>query len=298
MMIQECPTAIAIKDCPICSSPAYTYAYDCTRPAIHAERGIPGMIRRCTSCGMLYKETSVQPTEVYDEAYAESFQNLAVYAGAEPTVTFFRRVLSDSLQRVKQQPPRLLDIGCGVGTLLAVAADLGCDVAGVEISAPLAQKASERGYQVFAHDVAELHTDSKYDIITMMDIIEHLYDPGRILRELRQRLQPGGELIVYTPNHASMLIDVAGWMYRLGRKSAVENIFASSHTCFFTARSLEDLLTRNGYRIVASEFALYDTERPGQEVSAKEQLAIRTIESVGRLLGYRGFRMIYHASPV
>jgi hypothetical protein len=86
-------------------------------------------------------------------------------------------------------------------------------------------------------------------------------------------------------------------MYRLGRPSAIENIFACTHTCFFAPASLEGLLRQSGYSLVAREHFRYDTNRPGQKVSATEKLAISLIESTGRVFGYRGFRMIYYATP-
>ena len=245
---------------------------------------------------MLYKEFSISEQEVYDEAYADAFEVVDGYSGGQETTQFFRRVLEPVVGR-HPDSARLLDVGCGVGALLETARDMRFDVSGVEISPVLAGRARERGFSVHVGDVAELSIAETYDVIVMLDIIEHLHNPGEVLTGLRRLLRPGGELVVYTPNHGSPVVRVSEWLYRLGVRSPAENIFASTHTCFFATESLRRLIQNHGFRINVEEHFAYDTARPGQRVSWLEKAAIRAIEKSGELLGARGFRMVFYTTP-
>ena len=97
-----------------------------------------------------------------------------------------------------------LDVGCGAGLLAEPLARLGAKVTGIdatpEVIAVAREHAQAMGLEIDyrAGDVQQL--DGAFDLITCMEVIEHVADPAAFLRALAARLAPGGLLILSTPN--------------------------------------------------------------------------------------------------
>ena len=97
-----------------------------------------------------------------------------------------------------------LDVGCGAGLLAEPLARLGATVTGVDASAELigvARKHAEAMGLEVDYRAGEIEAlDGRFDLVTCMEVIEHVADPAEFLRALAKRLAPGGLLILSTPN--------------------------------------------------------------------------------------------------
>ena len=97
-----------------------------------------------------------------------------------------------------------LDVGCGAGLLAEPLARLGASITGIdatpEVIAVGRDHAAAMGLEIDyrAGDVQEL--EGAFDLITCMEVIEHVADPAAFARSLARRLAPGGLLILSTPN--------------------------------------------------------------------------------------------------
>ena len=97
-----------------------------------------------------------------------------------------------------------LDVGCGAGLLAEPLARLGARVTAIDASAELIRVASDHaiasGLEIDyrAGEVGEL--EGQFDLITCMEVIEHVADPSTFVAELARLLAPGGLLILSTPN--------------------------------------------------------------------------------------------------
>jgi 2-polyprenyl-6-hydroxyphenyl methylase/3-demethylubiquinone-9 3-methyltransferase len=97
-----------------------------------------------------------------------------------------------------------LDVGCGAGLLAEPLARLGAKVVGLDASPDLIEAArahaSAQGFGIDyrAGDIAAL--EGKFDLITCMEVIEHVADPAAFASALAERLAPDGLLILSTPN--------------------------------------------------------------------------------------------------
>jgi 2-polyprenyl-6-hydroxyphenyl methylase/3-demethylubiquinone-9 3-methyltransferase len=97
-----------------------------------------------------------------------------------------------------------LDVGCGAGLLAEPLARLGATVTGLDASAELIAVAREHAtaqgltIDYRAGELAEF--EGQFDLITCMEVIEHVADPAVFVRALAKRLAPDGLLILSTPN--------------------------------------------------------------------------------------------------
>jgi len=113
------------------------------------------------------------------------------------------RIIDDVVRRLFRLPPggaRVLDLGCGPGNMLDYLAPRG-DVYGSDFSSDALRFCQGRGYRrLFRADFHSLPLASeKFDLITCIDVIEHLADDRRALRELYRVVRPKGLLVVSVP---------------------------------------------------------------------------------------------------
>ncbi len=135
---------------------------------------------------------------------------------------------------------RLLDVGCALGHLSALAAARGWHVCGVDVSAEAVSRASRAfGIDARAGTLASYRTTwPPFDAVFLGDVIEHVPDPAALLREVRSVLAPGGVACIDTPNVGSHW-RIAGGSRWLG--------FNRFHINLFDAAALASLLHDCGF---------------------------------------------------
>ena len=101
-----------------------------------------------------------------------------------------------------------IDVGCGAGLLSEPLARMGADVTGVDAApeniAAAREHASAQGLTIDyrACEVADI--GGTFDLVTCLEVIEHVSDPAAFIAALAQRLAPGGLMIVSTPNRTAL----------------------------------------------------------------------------------------------
>lgn len=141
----------------------------------------------------------------------------------------------------------MLDVGCSAGALAAALRARGATVDGIEADAAAADMARRSCRTVITADLETLDPrvlgDSRYDAIVCADVLEHVRDPALALRRLVPLLEPGGWVVISTPN-------IANWSVRLlllaGRfEYRDRGILDRTHVHLFTRRSLLHMLAAN-----------------------------------------------------
>lgn len=152
---------------------------------------------------------------------------------------------------------RVLELGCAAGAMSAVLArHYHCTVTGVEYDAKAAGEAARHCETVIT---ASLEDDAwleplknqRFDTVIAADVLEHLHDPGRCLRQLRTLIGDDGRIVISVPNlaHSGVLAALL-----CGDFPYVDvGLLDRTHVHFFTAASLRRTLEANGYEIVHSE---------------------------------------------
>ena len=108
---------------------------------------------------------------------------------------------------------KLLDVGAAFGVFAYKAKNLGFDVSTIEMSTHCCEYLSDEvGVKVFQGDKPEsiIPTLGNYDVITFWHNIEHLLEPWKVLEEASKKINPGGIILIATPNPDSFAFRLLG----------------------------------------------------------------------------------------
>lgn len=106
----------------------------------------------------------------------------------------------------KYRPTSLLEIGCGSGEFLSKVSPAIDYVMGIDINQSALRAARIKGLHVSSCAIEEL--ENSFDMIVLFEVLEHLAEPGNVLKAIYKKLNPGGLLIVAVPNPESYLKDM------------------------------------------------------------------------------------------
>jgi 2-polyprenyl-3-methyl-5-hydroxy-6-metoxy-1,4-benzoquinol methylase len=272
-----------MNTCPICGSSESAELY-----RFELARWIPSTVVRCNACGTIYKvpfDLAKPLASYYDEAYAGLLDWEHDDIGALPVFTHIRDLMTAEL---KGSGRALLDVGCGPGNFLHLAQEAGFQVTGLELNPILANRARSRtGAEVIQGDFLSTELQGRrFDVVTMLDLIEHLQDPVGALKQCRCLLKPGGSLILYTPNHSSLIVLIAQAGYRLSGarwSGPVAEIFDCTHVTFFDVRTLGLAVTKAGFGIAKTIMSRYDPSRTKQAKGFQASV-LKAVEAVSPLV--------------
>ncbi len=196
------------------------------------------------SCGLARTALpdGFDPATIYTEAYFQGGQRdgYADYlASGDELRHEFRRILAALRRHVSGG--KLVELGCAFGFFLEEASSA-FTTCGVEISDHAREVCTHRGLDVVRDASPEfLGSRGPFDAAVMLDVIEHMRDPGETLDLLHAAMNPGAQLVVTTGDYGSLLARVMGRRWRL--------MTPPQHLWFFSPATVTGLLERHGFRV-------------------------------------------------
>lgn len=202
-------------NCPIC----HCFARPVQERLVGYREDTVFSILECQACGLSFASPTVPDSTLYEWIYSSldqvpGYARYAVYrerakteadplkylATEEPAYWACAEYLG--CVQTRKQKPRILEIGCGAGYLTYALRQAGYDATGADLSTEAIQQAT-RAFGPFYKQLDILAQDSPpddyYDVIIMLELIEHVPDPAAFMTSAKRLLKPHGELFVTTP---------------------------------------------------------------------------------------------------
>jgi SAM-dependent methyltransferase len=160
------------------------------------------------------------------------------FAGRRRIIAAF---VAEICRAMKDERARILDVGCGTGANLELLAQYG-DAEGVDISADALAFCRARGLEKVRLGAAETlpYEDASFDLVTALDVVEHLDDDVAGLREMRRVLRPGGRALLFVP----------AFMFLWGVQDDV-----SHHRRRYTLKNLGRAVREAGFEVERATYA-------------------------------------------
>jgi SAM-dependent methyltransferase len=225
-------TGIIVQYCPLCGS-MQSDLFD-----QRLFRGEQVTNRICTTCGLVFQSPRMADEQLaafYKQEYRQLYQG-----DQEPSAKdlAMQRQRAEALFAFTQANKTIfthhLDIGCSAGVLLKRFQEgFNSQPTGIEPGNAYRLYAQRQGLRVYAAlDMLESATITKFDLISMIHVLEHLPDPVTYLAHLRQQfLSPSGWLLVEVPH-----------LY-------AHDCFEVAHLVSFSSHTLRQTLEKAGYTI-------------------------------------------------
>jgi SAM-dependent methyltransferase len=194
-----------LSNCPLCKSGRFLNYTEITDHAVSRENFV---LCKCSDCELVFtnprpNQDAIGPYYNFPEYYSheDKARNL--------TQWIYQKVRSYSInQKVNfigklKAKGSLLDFGCGTGEFLKAAKKEGWKIAGVEPSEKARNQANFKLKNKIKPTIDELKKGSKFDIITLYHVLEHIHDLRKTIKKIIKHLNSDGYLIIALPNHES-----------------------------------------------------------------------------------------------
>lgn len=201
---------------------------------------------RCRHCGLVF--LFPQP----DKTYA-SFLNKKMYGESNKIDEYLRRekyyrqISKKIIEKIKQYQTsgKFLDVGCFCGLFLDEARKAGFKVYGLEIE----KKAADYGRKKLNLNIInkdfEKYKNGQFDVITFIDVLEHLPDLRKVLLKVKKMLNKNGILFIQCPN-------IESFVFRLTREKW-NWLLPGNHLYQFSTKSLKKILQENGFNVLSAK---------------------------------------------
>jgi len=207
--------------------------------------GLDGPLVECFRCGFRYVGKrrraltfgSERPEETEKKIRAANTQFTHLRPEEEHRLALLNARWRLQLIRTLCSGGKLLEVGCARGDFLSVARDE-FDSRGVEPNPDLAESASR--VAPIHGDVLERTPWSGFDVIASFHVIEHVDSPRSFIKAAAQRLNPGGLLVIETPNIDSLPFRLLKTRWRQ---------FIPEHYYFFTPKTMTKLLSDHDLKL-------------------------------------------------
>jgi 2-polyprenyl-3-methyl-5-hydroxy-6-metoxy-1,4-benzoquinol methylase len=216
---------------------------------------LPEVIRfnRCRACGLeMASPAVVWSADTYppDQSYPMRWEFL------------------QCAQELGSEPLDILELGCGPGEFLQLAAARGHRVFGLDFSEAAVHAARKRGLRVIRGGFDELRRElaagARFDVVAMFHVVEHLTDPDALLAEIAGLMRPTGRLVLSCPGPRRFTRLIAE--QQVDRSDFWD--YPPQHVLRWTLPALRASVTRNGWKVLVA------TEEPLSRVAAASQIGI------------------------
>jgi 2-polyprenyl-3-methyl-5-hydroxy-6-metoxy-1,4-benzoquinol methylase len=226
---------------------------DCTRYA-NWHDALPPTLEwmRCANCGHVHTShywTQAGLVEVFRNAHASQLAGATGSADAKrvtwaPVIDKVITLLGGySSSLGSESAATWVDIGCGDGALVMTASDYGFGAVGLDARAETVSRIQSLGFKAQQGDFMQTKFAGKFDVMSMMDVLEHMPFPSQALAKAAQVLRPGGVLVISLPD-----LNCSSWRMM---EAAKDNPYwiEMEHHHNFSRQRLVELLRQHSFQV-------------------------------------------------
>lgn len=174
------------------------------------------------------------------------------------TYSYLAVPLLSMLSEKAKSKARVLDLGCGNGSLSHMIAQQDYEVVGIEestsgIAIARLNFPDCQFIQGSIYDPPKAELLNAFDVVIAVEVIEHLFYPKELVRLARKLLKPGGQLILTTPYHGYLKNLILALSGKMDNHFSV--LWDGGHIKFFSVQTLSKLLEAEGYTNIHFKFA-------------------------------------------
>ncbi len=145
---------------------------------------------------------------------------------------------------------KILDVGCGDGFFLFFMKEFGFKNArGIDLSPSFMERARGKGLNVELMDIMEYAPGFEFDLVVMIELIEHVGDPIRVLKRAHDLLKEGGQLLATVPVFDSIS---SRWSRLRGKATRLQQCRSidETHVNAFSKGDILRLLEQAGFKVI------------------------------------------------
>ncbi len=207
-------------------------------------------IVQCEKCGLFYVGDRISAIQLLD-AYVQGDNFVSYFKEKEGWDAVFLKDIACQLSAYFEHRAglKLLDIGCGTGTFLKIAQEIGFDAVGIEPNKKAAEYAADKNHVTALQGTLDDYDFSPetFDAVSLIQTLEHLPDPLKTLSDIRMVLKKGGAVFIEVPNFSNIFF-LASRLFGIRDRSMTID---PAHVWYFTVKSLKKLVKAAGLEIIS-----------------------------------------------
>jgi len=204
--------------------------------------------------------------------------------------TYILDYIFEKIEKIHNKKGKLLDVGSFAGKLLLYAKDNGYDPSGVEVNPKLAKfTKQELGFETYNQELQTLNLpEQEFNIITIIDVLEHLVSPRIVLEKLFYTLKINGILVIKVPNYPMQNLKqtIANW---IGMNS--RGIFGGfAHVNHFNVHSMKWILEELGFELIDYS--------PAPSEKWNNNSLTNVLKNVTRSIYFKGINALFNLTKI
>jgi methionine biosynthesis protein MetW len=181
----------------------------------------------------------------YRQSYEAYWHGRQQTADHEQNDSLFPNEVFEVVDSLLKHGEKLLDIGCGNGSLIDITTEKFAEVHGCDISKTAIQEAKKRGIRAVCVDLNEVflpYKSGSFDVIICLEVLDYVFDPLHLLCEIKRILRSKGQVILTVPNiryfrHLAKLLLNGSFPH-----TTTDNfVWGGGHIHYFTTKDLSTL---------------------------------------------------------
>ena len=241
-------------NCPTCGSNA--------RKSLIYKRGDGIGFYKCLNCNIEYASPRLIEKELLKLYEGDNWKDLSIYdnwtyENWKNNKEFHYCLVQENIKLVKRflnTGSSVLDAGCDIGLTVKSLEDNGYFSERVEVSSVGARIAKEKtGITVHNMQLKDYQSDIKFDGVLLLDVLEHLYDPIKVLNECGYHMKKGGCIFIHVPHHGGISARFKRFLHKRGLKKGYKHFGFPAHIYNFDRKSLKTILAKSGFETIHYE---------------------------------------------